>query len=96
MKKKQWMSLLLMGTLALSALGLSGCGGRETGSATEFSWWITQTDGAENVMTSMRTIQQCNGSTSSIGTVSQARLEKRERVQTSSSPFGSGSRFRAG
>lgn len=46
MKKKQWMSLLLMGTLALSALGLSGCGGRETGSATEFSWWITQTDGA--------------------------------------------------
>lgn len=45
MKKKQWISLLLTGALAFSAFGLTGCGDKEAGGDTEFSWWITQTDG---------------------------------------------------
>lgn len=47
MKRKQLVSLGLAGVMAFSVLGMAGCGNKEaSGGETEFSWWITQTDGA--------------------------------------------------
>lgn len=46
MKKKQLLSLALAGVMACSVIGMSGCGKEEASGGTDFSWWITQTDGA--------------------------------------------------
>ncbi len=45
--KKKWLSLLLAGTMAFTALAFTGCGGgnSDSGDANTFSWWIIAADG---------------------------------------------------